>query len=211
MLGEKSRRVTFSLIGQYQWPLVLALAVGVAYLIAARLGLALRASTGTSVFWPAAGISVAALIVFGPSARLSVAAGVVVATIVSNLMIGRSTALAVAFAPVNAGQALLTTALVERWFGRSFKLGVVSHVLGFLLASAIGSVVAATGAAIVMALLESTVPVSTFWRVWLGSCLLGIIAVAPLLVGIAEAARHVPPRAELLEGMLGLSMLGALI
>src|SRR5262245_19723185 len=212
MLGEKSRGVTLHL--RYQsWlaTVVLALAVGVAYFIGARVGLALLASTGTSVFWPAAGISVAALIVCGPSARFSVAAGVVVATVVSNLMIGRSTGLAVAFALVNAGQALLTTALIERWFGRSFKLGVVSHVLGFLLASAIGSVVAATGAAIVMALLESTVPVSTFWRVWLGSCLLGIIAVAPLLVGIAEAARHVPPRAELLEGMLGLSMLGALI
>src|SRR5215510_10502239 len=212
MLGEKSRGVTLHL--RYQsWlaTVVLALAVGVAYFIGARVGLALLASTGTSVFWPAAGISVAALIVCGPSARFSVAAGVVVATVVSNLMIGRSAGLAVAFAPVNAGQALLTTALVERWFGRSFKLGVVSHLLGFLLASTVGSVVAATGAVIVVALFDATVPVVMFWRVWSGSCLLGIIAVAPLLVGIAEAARHVPPRAELLEGMLGLSMLGALI
>ena len=210
MLGEKSRGLSFSLHGRYPSQLVLALVVGVAYFIAARLGLALRASTGTSVFWPAAGISVAALIVWGPSGRFSVAAGVVVATVVSNLMIGRSVGLAVAFALVNAAQALLTTALIERWFGRSFKLGIVSNVLGFLLASTIGSVVAATGAAIVVALFDATVPVVTFWRVWLGSCLLGIIAVAPLLVGIAEAVRHVPPRAELLEGMLGLSMLGAL-
>jgi PAS domain S-box-containing protein len=213
MLREKSRGATFPFDGLYQLHLGrvgLAVAIGVAYFMAARLGLTLRASTGTSVFWPAAGISVAALIVCGPSARFSVAAAVVIATVASNLMIGRSTGLAVAFAVVNASQALLTTGLIERWFGRLFKLGEVSHVLGFLLASAIGSAVAATGAAIVVALLDATVLPLTFWRVWFGSCLLGMIAVAPLLVGIAEAVRHVPPRAELLEGMVGLSMLGAL-
>ena len=188
----------------------LAVVFGIAYFMAARLGLALRATTGTSVFWPAAGITVAALIVWGPSARLPVAAGLVVATLVSNLMIGRNTGLVVAFAVVNAGQALLAAELIERWFGRSFKLESVSHVLGFLLASTIGSLVGATGAAIAAVLLESTIPLLTFWRVWFGSCLLGIIAVAPLLVGIAEAARKRPPRAELLEGVLGLSLVGAL-
>src|SRR5262245_28879569 len=66
----------------------LAVAVGLAYFIAARLGLALRANTGIAVFWPAAGISVGALIVWGARARLPVAAGVVVATAASNLIIG---------------------------------------------------------------------------------------------------------------------------
>src|SRR5262245_17989277 len=188
----------------------LAGVVGFAYFMAAQLGLALRATTGTSMFWPAAGISVAALIVCGTSARFPVTAGIVVATVVSNFTIGRSTGLAVVFAMVNASQALLTTGLIERWFGRSFKLGVVSHVLWFLVASTIGSAVAATGAATAAAFLESTVSFLTFWRVWFGSCLLGIIAVAPLLVGIAEAVRQLPPRAELLEGIVGLSMLGAL-
>ena len=212
MLDEKSRGAKLLFDGH---PLSLgtvrlAIVVGIAYFMAAMLGLALRASTGTSVFWPAAGISVAALIVCGPSARLPVAAGVVFATLVSNLIIGRTTGLVVVFAVVNAGQALLTTWLVERWFGRSFKLGGVSHVLGFLLASTIASTIAATGAAIAAVLFESALPFFTFWRVWFGSCLLGIIAVAPLLVGIAEAVRQLPPRAELLEGMAGLSLLGAL-
>jgi PAS domain S-box-containing protein len=212
MLREKSTGAKFSVDGPPSRLSVVGLAVvvGLAYFMAARLGLALRASTGTSVFWPAAGISVAALVVCGPGARVPVATGVVVATVVSNLLIGRSTGLGIAFAVVNAGQALLTTGLIERWFGRSFKLGSVSHVLGFLFASTIGSALAATGAAITMALLESKVPLFTFWRVWFGSCLLGILAVAPLLVGIAEAVRQTPPRAELLEGTLGLSTLGTL-
>jgi len=48
----------------------LAVAIGLAYFIAARFGLALRSDTGTSIFWPAAGIAVGALIVWGPSARV---------------------------------------------------------------------------------------------------------------------------------------------
>jgi hypothetical protein len=79
----------------------LAVAVGIAYFMAARFGLALRAVTGTSIFWPAAGISVGALIVWGPTARVPVSAGVVVATAVSNLMIGRNAWLAAAFGLVN--------------------------------------------------------------------------------------------------------------
>ena len=78
----------------------------------------------------AAGISVGALIVWGPTARMPVSAGVVVATAVSNLMIGKNPWLAVAFGFVNAGQALLTAGLIERWFGRSLKLGDVSQYLG---------------------------------------------------------------------------------
>src|SRR5262245_4512566 len=114
MLCEKSKGATFPL---EQLPpklsaVGLAVVVGIAYFMAARLGLALRASTGTSVFWPAAGISVAALIVCGPSARFPVVVGVMVATVVSNVMIGRSAWLAGAFAVVNAGQALLTTRLI---------------------------------------------------------------------------------------------------
>ena len=188
----------------------LAIAIGIAYFLAARLGLAVRANTGTSVFWPAAGISVGALIVWGPRARLPVAAGVVVATAVSNLMIGKSAWLAVAFGVVNAGQVLLTTTLIERWFGRSFKLGDVPQVLGFLVSSAIGAAVGAIGATTAIGLIESTASPFIVWRVWCASCLLGIVTVAPVLVGIADALSHAPPRRELVEGAAGVLILAAM-
>ena len=213
MLHGKGRGTAFLFDWRYQsWlgAVGLAVAIGVAYFMAAWLGLALRANTGTSVFWPAAGISVGALIVWGPRARLPVAAGVLVATAVSNLMIGRNGWLAVAFGVVNAGQALLTTTLIERWFGRSFKLGDVPQVLGFLVASAIGSAVGATGATIAVGLIQSTASPFIVWRVWFASCLLGMVTVAPLLVGIAEAVRHLPSRRELIEGAVGVVMLAAL-
>ena len=51
----------------------LAVVTGVAYFLAGRLGLALRAEPGVAIFWPAAGIAVGALIALGPGARLPVA------------------------------------------------------------------------------------------------------------------------------------------
>jgi hypothetical protein len=69
--------------------IALAAAVGLAYFMAARLGLALRAREGVAIFWPAAGIAVGVLIALGPSVRLPVAAAVAIATTLSNLMIAR--------------------------------------------------------------------------------------------------------------------------
>ena len=86
----------------------LAAAIGIAYFMAARLGLALRSQLGVAFFWPAVGIAVGALIALGPGARFPLAAGVVVATAVANLMIGRNAWLAIVFGLVNAGQTLLT-------------------------------------------------------------------------------------------------------
>jgi hypothetical protein len=50
---------------QRSWPsaLALAIAVGLIYFVAARLGLSLRTDSGVAAFWPAAGIAIAILIV----------------------------------------------------------------------------------------------------------------------------------------------------
>ena len=115
----------FPFSGEPSWRGVvkLAVAIGIAYFLAGRLGLALRAEPGVAVFWPAAGIAVGALIALGPSARLPVAAAVVVATIVCSLMIGRNAWLAIAFGSINAGQTLFTAWLLERWFGQHVQAG----------------------------------------------------------------------------------------
>jgi PAS domain S-box-containing protein len=75
----------------------LAVAIGIAYFFAGRLGLVLRADPGVAVFWPAAGIAVGALIALGPRARLPVAVAVFVATAACNLMIGRDPWLTIVF------------------------------------------------------------------------------------------------------------------
>src|SRR6516162_9519927 len=82
--------------------------VAIAYFLAARLSLALLAKPdGVAVFWPAAGVSSGVLIALGRAARLPVASGVIVATIIANLMGDRNVLNAIASALLNTGEALL--------------------------------------------------------------------------------------------------------
>src|SRR6516162_4255675 len=119
----------------------LCVAIGIAYLLAAQLGLALRSQVGMALFWPAAGIATGALTALGPAARLPVAAAVAVASIASSLIVGRNPWLAIPLGLVNAGQPLITAWLIERWFGAVFRLEEVPQVLGFLVASAIAGAI----------------------------------------------------------------------
>jgi len=127
----------------------LVIAVGIANFPAEWLGLAHRPQVGgIIILCPCAGIAVGASIVFGPSTRMPFATSVAIATAASSIMFGKGPWVAVAFGLVNAGQALLTTWLIERWFGDDFKLENVPQVLGFLVASAIGVAIGGTGAAV---------------------------------------------------------------
>ena len=188
----------------------LAVGIGIAYFLAGRLGLALRAEPGVAVFWPAAGIAVGALLALGPGARVPVAAAVVVATIACNLMIGRNAWLAILFGFINAGQTLFTAWLLERWFGSTFKLEDLQRVLGFLGASVVGSAIAAVGAVIAVGLVNPTASPLQVWRLWFAACSLGIVTVAPLLIGLGDVVRERLTRHELIEGWTGLITLAAL-
>jgi PAS domain S-box-containing protein len=114
------------------------------------------------------------------------------------------------FGLVCAGQTLLTAWLIERWFGRAFKLEDVSQVLGFLVASAVGAATGAVGAAIAVNLVDPTTSPLHVWRLWFAAGLLGTVTVAPLLIGIGAAFRQPLLRSELIEGLLGFVTLAAL-
>jgi integral membrane sensor domain MASE1 len=101
----------------------LAAGVGIAYFFAAQLSLGLLTQPdGVAVFWPAAGVSSGALIALGRGVRWPVAAGAIAATVVANLMGDRNVVAAVAFALCNAGEALVTAGVIERYFGPDFTL-----------------------------------------------------------------------------------------
>jgi two-component sensor histidine kinase/integral membrane sensor domain MASE1 len=189
---------------------VLALVIGLAYVLAARLGLVFLAKPGLAVFWPAAGIAVGTLIALGERARLPVTVAVVAATIAANMSIGRMASLAIVFGLVNAAQTLLAAWLVERWFGRDFRLEDIFQVLWFLAASAIGAAVAAAGAAFAIGLVQAGASPLDVWRLWFASCLLGIVTVAPLVIGLAATWREGLPRREMIEGGGALVLLAAL-
>ena len=200
-----SRPQWFSSIG-------LAIAVGIAYFLAARLSLALLTKPdGVAVFWPAAGVAAGVLIALGPLARWPVAAGAMGATVVANLLGDRTILSAIVFALCNAGEALLTAALVEHNFGSAFNLGRLRYVLGLLAAVIVATTISGIGGTVGYVFFHnSTAPVLTIWRHWFTSDALGIVTVAPLLIGIAAAMRDPPQRSEAIEGIVALVTLTAM-
>src|SRR5262245_45648475 len=167
-----------------------AVAMGIAYFLAARLGLALLSELeDVAVFWPASGVAAGVLIARGPSARGPVAIGVIVATVVANLMSDRSLSAALATSLCNAGEAALTAWLVERWFGPRFALDSLHRTMGFLVAATLGSAAAAAGGAVAMQLFHTTAPLPDIWRTWFLASTLGILTIAPLLIELAHTVR----------------------
>src|SRR6204780_5291691 len=87
----------------------LAVAVGLAYFLAGRLGVGLvMKPEGVAVFWPAAGISTGVLIALGPRARWPVAGGGIAATVIVHLVIAEPLWAGAALGLCNAAEALIT-------------------------------------------------------------------------------------------------------
>jgi PAS domain S-box-containing protein len=186
----------------------LAVLVASVYLLAAKLSLSLLTPEGVAVFWPAAGIAAGALIILGPSARLAVVVGTMVATIVANLMGDRNLVSAIVFALCNAGEALLTAGLIARYFGSPFSLDRLSHVLGFLGAASVAAAVSGIGGTLGFFLFHgATASIFVTWQNWFASDALGIVTIAPLMIGLASAAREPPGRSETIEGLVALASL----
>jgi integral membrane sensor domain MASE1 len=196
------------------WALGLATAVGIAYFLAARLSLALHAEPdGVAVFWPAAGVSSGVLIALGRDARLPVVGGVIVTTVIANLMMGdRNQWGATAFAFCDAVEALLAAWLIERRFGSDFSLDKLRNVLELLAAAVVATTASGIGGMVAFKLFHSpTAPLWTTWQHWFASDALGIITVAPVVIGLARALREPPPRSEIIEGVAALVALAATI
>jgi PAS domain S-box-containing protein len=213
---EGSRRRMAVPTRQWISAIGLAVAVGIAYFLAARLSLSLLTKPdGVAVFWPASGVAAGVLIALGPGARWPVTIGAMAATIVANLLGDRTFAGAITFALCNAGEAILMAGLIERQFGSDFSLDRLRHVLGLLAAAVFGAAVSGVGGVLGFKLFHgSTAPTLTIWLHWFASDALGMVTVAPLLIGIAAAVRDPPPQSEVIEGALALvaiTMMSALV
>ena len=187
----------------------LAVAVGVVYLVAARLSLALLNNPeGVAVFWPAAGVSAGVLIALGPRARWPVVVGTMAATIVANLFGDRNLWSAVLFALCNAGEAVLAAWIVEHYFGPDFRLGRLRNVLGFVAAAITATAVSGIGGTLGFKVFHgSTAPLLTTWQLWFASDGLGIITVAPLLIELASVRRDRLSPSEVVEGVVAVAAL----
>lgn len=187
----------------------MAVALAVAYFLAARLSLFLLTEPdGVAVFWPAAGISAGVLISLGSGARLPVIAGTMAATVAANLLGDRNIWSAIVFALCNAGEAVLAAALVEKYLGSPFSLDKLRNVVGLVAATVVATVISGIGGTAGFDLFHSSSALTlTIWHHWFASDALGIITVAPLLIGLAQAVRDRPPASEILEGVVVLAIL----
>jgi PAS domain S-box-containing protein len=189
-----------------------AVAVAVAYFIAAKLGLALlEEADGVAVFWPAAGIASGVLIGIGSAARWPVVAGVMAATIAANMLGDRNIWSSIFFAVANAGEATVVAGLIQRFYSSPFELNGLRHVLG-LFATTIGATIASgfVGTLGFALFYGSTASALTIWFHWFASDALGTITIAPLIIGFASLLRGFPPRREIAEGISSLAVVTAL-
>jgi integral membrane sensor domain MASE1 len=183
--------------------------MGVTYFLAAQLSLALLSMPdGVAVFWPAAGIAAGTIIALGPATRVAVAAGVIGATIAANLAGDRNLASAIVFALSNAGEAVLLAWLIEYWFGLDFNLDALRRVVGFFLATALAtSMSGIAGAAGIVLFHSSEASMLTVWMRWLASDAIGVVTVAPLMIGLIRILSAPAERSEILEGVASLFLL----
>jgi signal transduction histidine kinase len=208
----RERSVPDRLFRSLTGDLWLAAAVGCGYFLAARLSLGLLLEPdGVAVFWPAAGISSGVLIALGPQARLPVVSAVFAATVAANLLGDRNIWAALSFALCNGAEALITAAIIQRYFTAAFNLDRLQEVLGLLAAAVAGTMISAIGAIFAYKYFHNhDVPALTIWWHWFASDAVGSVAVAPLVIGVNNAFRRPLPRRELVEGLVAFVLLAAL-
>ena len=187
----------------------LAVAVAISYFLAARLSLALLTKPdGVAVFWPAAGLSAGAIIGLGPRVRLPVIVGVMAATIGANLLGDRNIPSSIVFALVNAFEAVLVAGLIERYFGSPFRLDTLQRVLGLTTAAILGCVVSGIGGTAGFLLFhDASASALTIWYHWFASDAVGIVTVAPFVIGLVAMTRDPPSLRETVEGSVALTLL----
>jgi len=160
-----------------------------------------------AVFWPASGIAAGILVAAGRRAGVALVMGVVIGTIVANLMNDRNLSTSIVKGFCNAGEAVVVAWLLERWCGRPFTFGDLRRVAGLLAAASLATAASAIGGAATMTLFQTTASFWDVWRTWFLSDGIGIVVVAPLVIALGEVWREQPSRSEVIEAAGALTLL----
>ncbi len=203
------------LTGRWGGSVGLAAAVGSTYFLVAYLslsGMFFLASEGITLFWAAAGISSGLLIALGSPARWPVVAGVFLAAFaIPFIILGRGIWLATIFALCDTAEPLIIAGLIARYFGADFALDQSRRVFGLLGAAIAGTAPSSLAAAVASRLFLGTeAPILSTWLHWWTGVAVGVVTVAPLIIGLSAAIRDPPPRSEQIEGAAGLLALAAM-
>ena len=158
-------------------------------------------------FGPHLGIAAGFLIMSGRRAYSALVVGVVLGTATANFSVTGALSPRYLRAFAMLGEALLVAWLLDRWFGPAFGFGDLRRVLGFCAAAGLAAAASALGGAATLTLFHTSAPFWEVWRTWFLSDGVGIVVVAPFVVGLVQLWRELPRRGELVEGGTALGLL----
>jgi signal transduction histidine kinase/integral membrane sensor domain MASE1/CheY-like chemotaxis protein len=174
--------------------------VAVVYFAAAELGLSLAfLHANVSPVWPPTGVAVAALFLLGYRVWPGVLIGAFAANVLTPVPI--ETTLGIA-----AGNTLeaLTTFYLLWWSGFKGSLDRAKHVTRFVVALAVGTMVAATVGNISLCLGQAAEwkNFGSLWLTWWLGDLVGGLVVAPLILAWGTITQQWLPKERLVEGLV---------
>ena len=190
--------------------------LALAYFLAGRLGLLLAIPPGyATAVWPASGIALAGLLLWG----YRVSPGVLIGSLLVNisvswepsspLLVFRSFATATSIAAGSTLQALLGAFLIRRWVDSGRPFDRARDVFRFTGIELLSCLVAATWGVTTLCLAgltDWTSFVSAWWTWWLGD-LIGVLLVTPLMLTWSPWLRFARPSWRMVEGVLTVGIL----
>ena len=190
-----------------------AIALGVAYYAAAKVGQTLRYTASVAAIWPPAGLGIAALYLYGLRWWPGILLG--------ELMVNTELLLGASSLPVggllgqqagNMAEIVVGALLLRRLIGPRAALDRVSQVVRMLAALATAAAISATCGALSMLAVDVVEPghLGTFWRTWwLGDSAGGLVVLAAALAWAADP-RAAWRRVRSWEGALLIAGIAAL-
>ena len=162
----------------------------VAYFAAGRLGLAVPfTSANVSPVWPAAGVGVALVLIWG----IRVAPAIAVAAFLVNFFSPLPTAAAIGIGLGNALSTVVAAYLLRHLAGFQIPLSRLRDVLRFVV---VGAVLATTVSAFVgvstlmLTHVRAWSGYTSAWRIWWLGDAMGVLVVAPLILNVRELIRN---------------------
>ena len=161
----------------------------VAYLAAAWCGVALSAPHVVATFWPPNAVLLALLVRADGRLWPYLLLATCPANLAINWWLGQPAAVSVAYWIVNAAEALVMAALLRRLHGR-VTLGRFVEMTSFIVLAALCTMgCAGVGAALTL-VWNPGLHLPEVWRSWWAADLLGMIAIAPVIISAPASLRE---------------------
>src|SRR5215211_2080892 len=188
--------------------LMWALGAGVAYFLAARGGTLLVADPeGLAAVWLASGVLLGALLASDVRHWRAIAIVTLVAAAASTLVYGDPTPATAVAAAAGWAEGLVAAVIVTRIAETPPSLSRLRDVGALIAASALATAAGALAGAAALSS-EAGNALGSTWVTWWSADAIGMLAIAPVAVGLSESDRR-PSRRAVVEGIAFLAALAA--